>query len=193
MIMASQSQIEANRRNACQSTGPRSAAGKKRAAKNALRHGLCASFQVTALQAKLVDKLAQQIAGASTERLVRELAREVAIATFDLARVRRVKTALIQHELALGSAAPPGPASWKHELRFCEVAVRVSTWPPLVAPDDLSETMLSVEERTAEAVRRALPELLTLDRYEARAIGQRNRALRSLLQLKAEQRYPQQE
>lgn len=190
MIMASQSQIEANRRNARQSTGPRSAAGKKRVGKNALRHGLGVSFQVSAVQAKLVDKLAQQIAGASTERLVRELAREVAIATFDLARVRRVKTALIQHELTLGSAEPPGPASWKPERRFCEVALRVNTWPPLLTPGGPSETMPSDDERTAEAMRRALPELLTLDRYEARAIGRRNRAVRSLLEMKASKAIP---
>jgi hypothetical protein len=38
--MASQKQIEANRRNSRNSTGPRSASGKKRASRNAYRHGL---------------------------------------------------------------------------------------------------------------------------------------------------------
>ena len=40
--MASPAQILANRRNAARSTGPRSAAGKARAARNALAHGLTA-------------------------------------------------------------------------------------------------------------------------------------------------------
>jgi hypothetical protein len=39
-------QIEANRRNAQQSTGPRSEAGKKRSSLNALRHGLTARVVV---------------------------------------------------------------------------------------------------------------------------------------------------
>ncbi len=38
--MTSRRQIEANRRNAKKSTGPKSRAGKRRASKNALRHGL---------------------------------------------------------------------------------------------------------------------------------------------------------
>ena len=41
--MASDRQIAANRRNARKSTGPRSGAGKKRARRNAYRHGLTLS------------------------------------------------------------------------------------------------------------------------------------------------------
>jgi hypothetical protein len=37
----------------------------------------------------------------------------------------------------------------------------------------------------AEAIRRALPELLKIERYEARAIGRRNSAIRALLKLKS--------
>ncbi len=44
--MATQKQIAANRRNAAKSTGPRSAAGKARSSKNALRHGLTAQSLV---------------------------------------------------------------------------------------------------------------------------------------------------
>ncbi|QIO32785.1 hypothetical protein [Bradyrhizobium sp. 1(2017)] len=161
--MASRSQIEANRRNARQSTGPRSTAGKKRAGKNALRHGLSAPFQVSASQAKLIERLAQLIAGSSTERLALELAREAAITTFDLARIRRIKTGVIQRELAVGCAAPP-----------------------TLTPDDPSQTLpLDEQDRMAEAVERALPELSKIERYEARAISRRNRVIR-LLQLKAE-------
>ena len=35
-------------------------------------------------------------------------------------------------------------------------------------------------QRTAEAVRRALPNLLRLQRYEARAVTRRDRAIRSI-------------
>ena len=38
--MVSQRKLEANRRNAQKSTGPKSAAGKKKVSHNALKHGL---------------------------------------------------------------------------------------------------------------------------------------------------------
>lgn len=41
--MASARQIAANRKNALKSTGPRSQAGRRRSAKNALRHGLAST------------------------------------------------------------------------------------------------------------------------------------------------------
>jgi hypothetical protein len=42
MVMASQKQLEANRANAKQSTGPKTAQGKSRSSLNALKHGLSA-------------------------------------------------------------------------------------------------------------------------------------------------------
>jgi hypothetical protein len=48
LIMASVAQIQANRLNAQKSTGPRTAAGKERASRNALRHGLLAREAVIA-------------------------------------------------------------------------------------------------------------------------------------------------
>ena len=64
LTMASQKQIEANRRNARKSTGPRSASGKKRASRNAFSHGLSrpmfgAAFTraVEALTSPILDDL----------------------------------------------------------------------------------------------------------------------------------------
>ena len=79
--MATQSQIEANRRNAQKSTGPRTAEGKMTAGQNALRHGLCANF---ALMQEEDDEEAQDLlqalrdehqpVGATEEILVYKLA-----------------------------------------------------------------------------------------------------------------------
>jgi len=44
--MASQAQINANRQNSRKSTGPKTAAGRARVAKNAIKHGLCAAEAV---------------------------------------------------------------------------------------------------------------------------------------------------
>ena len=48
--MTSYRQIEANRRNALRSTGPRSEAGKQQSRRNAVRHGLTAETVIGALE-----------------------------------------------------------------------------------------------------------------------------------------------
>jgi len=48
--MTSYRQIEANRRNALKSTGPRTEAGKQQSRRNALRHGLTAETVIGALE-----------------------------------------------------------------------------------------------------------------------------------------------
>src|SRR5580692_10826464 len=49
-LMATFSQIEANRRNAFRSTGPKTEAGKKRSRRNAVRHGLTAETVIDVLE-----------------------------------------------------------------------------------------------------------------------------------------------
>ena len=48
--MTSFKQIEANRRNACRSTGPSTSEGKRRSRQNAVRHGLTAETVIGALE-----------------------------------------------------------------------------------------------------------------------------------------------
>jgi hypothetical protein len=103
--VATERQIAANRRNARKGTGPRSRAGKKRAGQNAYRHGLTLSS--SAAFAKQIEKLARKIAGNTDNEITLEHARDAAQATIDLARVRRVKVALIERVSALGSLETP--------------------------------------------------------------------------------------
>lgn len=189
--MATERQIAANRRNAAKRTGPRSPSAKKRSSRNPLRHGLAASFAANPNEAAMIDKLAQQIAGPRQERLALAYAREAAAAHFELARVRRAKVELIRQVAEFGSIDPPKIFnSWKEEWRYIKASLRNNnTWLPLPIPPDPAETMpADAQERVAEAIRRALPELAKLERYESRAIGRRNRALRAMRTLKLSQR-----
>ena len=181
--MASERQIAANRRNARNSTGPRSTSGEKRASGNAFRHGLTKPISSAEFERE-VEKLARQVAGSTEDPISLELARDAAEAELELARVRRVKAALIDRVAAFGRldvpkrfASPKDEAAWILQ-HFCGGA---TLWKgrPKFAEDPLA--MPAHEpQRTAEAVRRALPDLLRLSRYEARAVTRRDRAIRSI-------------
>ena len=105
--MASERQIAANRRNARKSNGPRSGAGRKRASRNAYRHGLTLSITSTAAFSKQLDRLASKIAGSTDDPIVLERARAIAQAELELARVRRAKVALIERARVFGELDPP--------------------------------------------------------------------------------------
>lgn len=182
--MATDRQIAANRRNARKSTGPRSAEAKKRTSRNAFQHGLATSYVANPAEIALVDQLAQQIAGPRQERLALALARDAALAQFELARIRRLKAELIGRVTTFGAVNPPQIfPTWKDEWRYVLASLRNNnSWLPLPIPPDPSATMpVDDAERVAEAIRRALPELAKLERYEVRAVGRRSRALCGLL------------
>ena len=172
--MASERQIAANRRNARKSTGPRSGAGKKRASRNAYRHGLTLSVTSTAAYAKQLAKLVREIAGDSKEAIVLERARAIAQAELDLARVRRAKVALLERACTFGELEPPQVLSSATQIiRFVNALDRGRLILP--TPVDSSATMPSHEpDRSAEAIRRLLPELRKLERYERRAAARRD-------------------
>jgi hypothetical protein len=177
--MASERQIAANRRNARKSAGPRSGAGRKRASRNAYRHGLTLNITSTAAVAKQLDKLARKIAGDTKDAITLERAREIAQAELELARVRQAKVALIERACTFGELEPPQVlSSITQIIRFVNAFDRGR---PIPKPIDALATMPSQEpDRSAEAVRRVLPELRKLDRYERRAVAQRERAVLDL-------------
>jgi hypothetical protein len=118
------------------------------------------SITSTAASAKQLDKLVRKIAGDTKDAIMVERARAIAQSELDLARVRQAKVALIERASAFGALDP-----------FI-----------LPKPGDSSATMPSQEpDRSAEAVRRVLPELRKLDRYERRAAARRDRAVLDLL------------
>jgi hypothetical protein len=97
--MTSIRQIEANRRNAERSTGPRSDTGKQRSALNALRHGLTAETVVLPLEDPQDYQAFEEavLAGFDAETAVeRELALRVAALLWRLRRAISIETGLFQ-------------------------------------------------------------------------------------------------
>jgi hypothetical protein len=122
--------------------------------------------------------LAQKIAGRGADAVTLEIARSVARAELELAQIRRVKVGLVARLSEFGEFEVR-QISTKEEIRQCRKALKRGDPIFTLSPVPPAPEMPSAEpERTAEAVRRALPELLKLDRYERRAAARRDHAVR---------------
>jgi hypothetical protein len=170
LIVATERQITANRSNARRSTGARSKAGKTRASRNAYRHGLCSSISSSAAFAKELQQLARRIAGDTKDQLSLQHALTIAEADLELARVRQAKVALIQRVCAFGALE-------SGDVLIVE-GLALKPRLKILAGGRISK---SEPERTAEAVRCALPELERLDRYERRASSRRHKAVMAFI------------
>jgi hypothetical protein len=153
--MASERQIAANRLNARKSTGPRSTAGKRRSSRNAYWHGLSSSDCKEEHTASQIEQLVQQII--EVDQVSASLARTIAEEHFALARIARVRAAMVE--------------------RAGKLAKRVSG--PLGELNDMPAS--SDKDDSMGAIRSALPELVKLERYERRTVSARDGALRSIL------------
>jgi len=101
--MASERQIAANRRNAKKSSGARSAGGKARSGRNALRHGLTiASRTIPAFQQDVMA-LARSLSLVGDD--FDDAALIAAEAEIDLLRIRKYRAVLIEE--ARGQAGLP--------------------------------------------------------------------------------------
>ena len=181
--MATEKQIAANRQNAGRSSGPRSGEGRRRSSQNAYRHGLSAGVNAHVESIKDIEALASKIAGNSTDVVVLECARTMAQAEFDLARIRRLKVALVSRVMAFGEFEPPATFQLLREInQFFKGLDRGE----LILPERSKPPAMPTTEpeRSAEAIRRALPELMRLNRYERHAGARRAQAMHTLLERK---------
>src|SRR4051812_47138085 len=87
--MATDKQIAANRRNGALSRGPKTAAGKARSSRNALKHGLAVPITRDRATARKIRRAARQLSPSADRDAIRN-AHMAAEASFDLARVRAV-------------------------------------------------------------------------------------------------------
>jgi hypothetical protein len=96
--VASLRKIEANRSNARKGRGPRSAAGKSLASRNALRHGLAAATHKSAVNEGDIENFARALCGGDDDPALYAQAIIVAKSDFTLRTVvapagRRYRTA----------------------------------------------------------------------------------------------------
>ena len=94
--MTSERKIAANRLNAKKSTGPKTKRGRARSSHNARRHGLSLSVFADLVYSAEIEKLAREIVSVSKDDPTIELARRVAEAEIDLARIRQARQSLLE-------------------------------------------------------------------------------------------------
>jgi hypothetical protein len=108
--MTSLKQIEANRRNAEDSTGPRSKAGKQRSSRNAIRHGLTAETVIEPLEDAEDYAAFEEAIAASFDpesAVERELILRLASLLWPLRRATSIETALFQVKIEHDSGPQP--------------------------------------------------------------------------------------
>jgi hypothetical protein len=166
--LTSERKIKANRANARASSGPKTAQGRARAARNSLRHALSLPVCSNPALSEEVETLTREIAGPGAKAETKELARRVAEAQIDLRRVRYAR-----HQLLSRTLADPHYES------------RANTQEK---PQDLPEaTVLQIVTTTPQGpykfamiLSQEAKKLLAMDRYERRALSRRKFAIRAL-------------
>jgi hypothetical protein len=98
--MTSPAKIAANRRNAQRSTGPRSAAGKARAGRNAFRHGLTTPASLDHVAMDRINDLIFALTRDFPNQLELELATLAAEAQSEIERVRQAKVSMVNRAYA---------------------------------------------------------------------------------------------
>jgi hypothetical protein len=211
--VTSEKQIAANRINGQKSSGPRTARGKAKASRNALRHGLEAVPDDATLQR--IGRIVDAICGSHASALERELAAVIAESQVLIARVRGARIDAIER-MRTASATSPMPAykfdAAQHRMidaakkdnypkamnilmRLVNKAVREHRLeladeyfakqslargevPPEVAKIYVCGKRIPRSE--VESACFAIPVLVSLERYERRAISRRRHAIATL-------------
>jgi DNA repair ATPase RecN len=161
-LRATSEKIRANRANARASTGPKTAQGRTRSARNALRHALSLPVYSDLVLCEEVEALAREIAGTDANAEMQELAHRVAEAQIDLRRVRDARHQLLSR--ALSNPYYEVRGNVREKRAFLRHLLRKYPEGP---------------HKLATIVSQEVQRLSALDRYERRALSRRRFAIRA--------------
>jgi hypothetical protein len=202
--MTSQRKIAANRRNSQKSCGPRSAAGKAIASRNALRHGLAAIPHVHPELSPEVGRFARAICGDDTDPLSFEQALVIARHQQVLRSIQAQRIAVIERlrdikpiALAKGDNSfavakviasrwdGPDFAEYESLREKCLQPLPEKSAEELEWTNDLEAAGKAFKERDeAEAMEEGAPDLVRLERYYRRIWSRQKRAIRDFMNIK---------
>jgi hypothetical protein len=159
---------------------------------NSYQHGLAGRFVPSRELKEIVDRLADEIADYSSHPIVRSNARCAAEAMLELFRIRWIKNEMIKGAIVFADLASKGDGDQIISTEFdvpIELAIRQSWLSRCVSFLKARKPKLHLcleplpakePARSAEAIRRMLPQLCKLERYERRAASRRDRAIRDM-------------
>jgi hypothetical protein len=203
--MASEKQIAANRINARKSCGPRTVAGKARASRNALRHGLAALTHRRSSISQETEQMAKALCGVDDNPLLFEQALIIAENELLLHCIRVQRIAAIERlrdstqiPLAKGDNSPALAQAKSDEARLAsaeidKMMVQYGFADLIRVPCDVLEEAppgpewrpQRQERNDLTALLEALPDLNKLASYERKSWSRRKRALRDFIAVKA--------
>jgi hypothetical protein len=200
--MSSQAQVAANRANGRKGRGPRSAAGRTRASRNALRHGLAAISRHNPAYFPEIGRMASAYCEGDTDPLLFEQALIIAESDIILICLGAERLAAIER-MRDPDAIPFSDSKASLARARARFAQAKRAYAQLVkakqakagSTSDTGKASISAQKNKGphppaqrdecDAMCRAAPDLTRLERYERRAASRRNRAIREFIFIKS--------